>query len=48
MEKQDSKMTHVILKDFQELKGGSWSLALIGNTIFVAVLYGVWLLSFKS
>jgi hypothetical protein len=25
----------------RELRGGSWSTALIGNTIFVAVLYGI-------
>ena len=32
----------------RELRGGSWSTALIGNTIFVAVLYGIWLLAFGS
>ena len=32
----------------QELRGGSWSTALIGNTIFVAVLYGIWLLTSGS
>jgi hypothetical protein len=29
----------------RKLRGGSWSTALIGNTIFVVVLYGIWLLS---
>ena len=32
----------------RELRGGSWSAALIGNTIFVAVLYGIWLLASGS
>ena len=32
----------------RELRGGSWSTALIGNTIFVAVLYGIWLLASGS
>nr|YP_010472364.1 hypothetical protein N4L43_pgp145 [Pleurosigma intermedium]UVG41975.1 hypothetical protein [Pleurosigma intermedium] len=31
-----------------EMRGGSWSAALIGNTIFVAVLYGIWLLASGS
>ena len=32
----------------RELRGGSWSTALIGNTIFVAVLYGIWVLASVS
>ena len=32
----------------RELRGGAWSTALIGNTIFVAVLYGIWLLASGS
>ena len=32
----------------RELRGGSWSTALIGNTIFVAVLSGIWLLASVS
>ena len=32
----------------RELRGGSWSTALIGNTIFVVVLYGIWLLASGS
>ena len=27
----------------RELRGGSWSIALIGNMIFVAVLYSIWI-----
>jgi len=32
----------------RELRGGSWSTSLIGNTIFVAVLYSIWLLASGS
>lgn len=32
----------------RELRGGALSTALIGNTIFVAVLYGIWLLASGS
>ena len=32
----------------RELRGGSWSAALIGNTIFVVFVYGIWLLTHKS
>ena len=32
----------------RELRGGAWWTALIGNTIFVAVLYGIWLLASGS
>ena len=31
----------------RELRDGDWSTALIGSTIFVAVLYGIWLLASK-
>ena len=32
----------------REWRGGAWSTALIGNTIFVSVLYGIWLLASGS
>ncbi len=32
----------------RQLRGGAWPTALIGNTILVAVLYGIWLLALGS
>ena len=33
-----------ISKIIREMRGGSWATALIGNTICLAVIYGIWLL----
>ena len=32
----------------REIRGGSWTTAIIGNTIFLAFLYGIWVLASGS
>lgn len=37
--------TPEVSKLIKELRGGSWSTALLGNTVFLVVLYGIWILA---